>query len=305
MGAGGVCGRSRRGFERSLATPLGKLRGVRLNRSMHATVFCRECSDTPTGGDCTFAIGEDATINAKCPAGHEVRGVVQNPKRELLFDLGMRALVDGYYREAIMNMASALESTYATFALAAARFAAGVPDNTDEPGLLKARERSETLHAWWAKQSERQLGACIAAYTMLTGTVPDWQKEAEKNAKVRNDVVHSGVVPTEAQARAYAEFSYERIVHLVDVLKAKAGNALEQEDTSVLVRRWRKLGFTNQNTTFMLGTTINACIQRLEPRPFAQAFEEYVLFQARREKATELHRLLKFFGSGEREAGAD
>jgi hypothetical protein len=269
---------------------------------MHATVTCRECSEAPTGSDFSFAIGDDATINAKCPAGHEVRGVVQNPKRELLFDLGMRALHDGYYREAIMNMASALESTCATFALAAARHAAGVPQNTDAEELKMARARSDTLHAWWAKQSERQLGACVVAYAMLTGNVPDWQKQAEKNARVRNDVVHSGLVPTEAQARAYAEFAFDRIEHLVEVLKAKAGDALYQEDTSVLVRRWEKLGFTNQNTTFLLGTTICVNIQRQTKRTFSEACEDYVRFQARREKATELMRLLKFFAPSEAES---
>lgn len=47
-----------------------------------------------------------------CSHGHKTTTIVQNPKYEILFDIGANAIVDGYYREAVSSFTSSLERFY-------------------------------------------------------------------------------------------------------------------------------------------------------------------------------------------------
>lgn len=264
---------------------------------MHATVLCIDCEHDELHGAMSFELGEHAIIQGKCPAGHDVRGVVQNPKRELLFELGMRALHDGYYREAVMNMASALESTYLTFARVVVRHLVGCPAPDDEAGLDAARERTAGLEKW-LNRSEPQHGAFILAYTVLTGDPPDWRgKKTEKQVNRRNEVVHAGYIPTQAEARTYAEFAFDLILKLVTLLKTKAREALRQEDASEFGARAAKLGFGPVNTTFAVPTVLSV-LDEQAPQTFAEAWEVYVNHHLPYQRLPELRDVARQEASG-------
>ena len=52
---------------------------------------------------------ETGVYDLTCPSSHRTAFCLQNFKFELLFDLGLQAIDDGYYREAVSSFASALE----------------------------------------------------------------------------------------------------------------------------------------------------------------------------------------------------
>ncbi|MCG9761922.1 hypothetical protein L1D50_23010, partial [Pseudoalteromonas sp. Isolate6] len=51
----------------------------------------------------------------KCPKGHEFAVIFKGAKFEVLFDLALNAIKDGYSREAVSSFASSLERFYEFF----------------------------------------------------------------------------------------------------------------------------------------------------------------------------------------------
>lgn len=54
-------------------------------------------------------LNDDGYYDVICDNGHEFIAVVQQMKFEILFDLGVMSLNDGYSREAVLNFVSSLE----------------------------------------------------------------------------------------------------------------------------------------------------------------------------------------------------
>ena len=52
---------------------------------------------------------DDFVYEIECMQGHRTVVALQNPKFEILFELGVMALLDGYPREALSSMAAAVE----------------------------------------------------------------------------------------------------------------------------------------------------------------------------------------------------
>ncbi len=161
------------------------------------------------------ALGDTPIYEGTCPNGHAVRQIIANPKFELLFESGVRALQDGYFREAVSSFASALERFYEF--LMQSHF---VDENS--------HKLPETFSATWktlSKQSERQIGAFSMLYLLEFGTpAPLIDVKFVRSLKVdlgvdgndpvnfRNIVVHQGYVPKREQAIAYGEI-VNRYVH--------------------------------------------------------------------------------------------
>ncbi len=55
---------------------------------------------------------DDGCYIVRCDLGHEAQVYVSNLKFELLFDMGVHAMYDGYPREAVSCFASTLERFY-------------------------------------------------------------------------------------------------------------------------------------------------------------------------------------------------
>ena len=124
---------------------------------------------------------EDGVIDAICNRGHRSFTVIQQTKFEILSDMAIQAIVDGYYRDAIASFMSTLERLYEFFMEVSFRKRGLDPKNF--------------AVAWkpMSKLSERQIGAFIATYLTETGEAPKLLQQ--KQTELRNDVIHKGKFP--------------------------------------------------------------------------------------------------------------
>lgn len=121
-----------------------------------------------------------------CPNGHRGVVVIQQFPFQLLYDLGIEAMLDGYPREAVADFAAALERYHEFFATAA--------------GLALQLPPAELETTWKtvAKQSERQLGLFAGLHLALHGVAG--RLLPRSMVELRNEVVHSGHIPSESKA---------------------------------------------------------------------------------------------------------
>src|SRR4029079_11133460 len=85
---------------------------------MKVRLHCPQCAKDPEAWPIQRAIAdleETGIYRLTCRAGHDTAFCLQNFKFELLFDLGIQAIDDGYYREAVSAFASALERFHEFF----------------------------------------------------------------------------------------------------------------------------------------------------------------------------------------------
>ncbi len=155
---------------------------------MKIMLLCRHCLNSEKDpAKCLHYVGVNDTgiYELECPDGHHSRTIMQQLKFELLFQLAINALTDGYQREAVTTFAATLERFYEF--------------------CLQVHARHNAIEhvfedAWRgvANQSERQLGAFIFVSTMIFGRAP--KLLSSKETAFRNSVVHKGAIPTYDQA---------------------------------------------------------------------------------------------------------
>lgn len=137
---------------------------------------------------------DDNRYSWTCACGHKNAGALRNERFEILFDFGALAFLDGYYREAVANIATAFERLLEFFVRTAWSHAGIAPE--------------QGTAAWkqLAKQSERQLGAFYATYLLARGASPEMP--GSKWIEFRNDVVHRGLIPDRERTAEYATVMY-------------------------------------------------------------------------------------------------
>lgn len=141
---------------------------------------------------------------------------IRKQRFEVLFDLGTRALMDGYAREAVASFAAALERFFEFYVRA---FALERAANTEGDFTAASAE----LDATWkhvASQSERQLGMFALAYLLREGCAPDFLSPQALGADFRNRVIHRGSLPRREEVEAYAA----RVFALIDRLLTELGS---------------------------------------------------------------------------------
>lgn len=156
---------------------------------------------------------EDGKYEVRCDAGHVSTVSVDNVKFELLFEMALNALVDGYPREAVSSFASALERFYELYCHVAAA-SSGVP-------------HEQIDSAWKAvgKQAERQLGMFIASALSLTKQCPPLLNP-NRDVKFRNEVIHGGYIPTIEEAVSFGDVVMGQINESLQTLRHLAPDAL-------------------------------------------------------------------------------
>lgn len=140
---------------------------------------------------------------------------VRKHKFEVLFDLGTRALLDGYAREAVSSFAAAQERFFEFYVRA---FTLERAANSAQP----FEEAVAALEATWrhvVSQSERQLGMFALAYLLREGAEPDFLTPKALGSDFRNKVIHRGYLPTTDEVNAYAA----RVFGLIDRLLRQLG----------------------------------------------------------------------------------
>lgn len=159
---------------------------------MRLLLACPKCSMESDGTAYGLPFSESDIYTFRCHRGHEVTIGLVAARFEVLFEIGMQALVDGYYREAVMTFSTALERFYEFYV-----------ELIWEAREIDSKIRDE-LWGRVAKQSERQLGLFAGTYLLETGRSPPLLRE-KPSISLRNDLVHKGKITDRASATAFGQ----------------------------------------------------------------------------------------------------
>ena len=159
-------------------------------------------------------LSDNGQYEIHCGKGHVSTVVLDNVKFELLFEMGLNAIVDGYPREAVSSFASALERFYEFYWRVAMHH------------FDMSKEHIEKAWKPLSKLSERQIGAYSTATTLLTKEAPSLLNP-NKHVPFRNKVIHNGYVPTEEEAISFGDTVKQLIDDDLDKLRQLAADSLE------------------------------------------------------------------------------
>jgi len=150
-------------------------------------VRCHQCG--PNEEAALLEIANENLHQVICDNGHESSLVITQQKHEILFEVAVHAIVDGYYREAISSFAASLERYYEFFLK-----------------VISVELRHEEFEKAWkqvASQSERQLGGYIFTYLHIYRTSPPILPPPL--VTLRNNVIHKGNIPSRIDAIKFGE----------------------------------------------------------------------------------------------------
>lgn len=186
---------------------------------------------------------DDGLYQLVCSYGHVTTTVLQEQKFEILFEIGVNALLDGYYREAISSFTSCLERFY--------EFALQV--------LLEEADESGNLYSdCWSKvkaQSERQLGAFVFLWASKFNETPDVL--SEKYAKFRNQVIHKGRIPTREEAINYGNSILSCLIPKIEKLKENFPNDVQKIISRHLLEKCSLSGKGQHISTMSIPTFVS------------------------------------------------
>lgn len=176
--------------------------------AMKLRIMCNECAKQKP----TFQyvdIVDDGRYHTTCPLGHTQTIILENEKFQILFDLGISALMDRYPGEAVGRVAAALERFY-------------------EYSIIVMSDHSGTsadiLQKTWKyvqQQSERQLGAYYFIFlNHLQQAPPEFP---QKMVLFRNKVIHQGYIPSHSEAQEYINEVYKYIGQVWKTLQSHCG----------------------------------------------------------------------------------
>jgi len=162
---------------------------------MRSFIICMQCQKEdglPNPDSFVSApIPDNGVIETTCPRGHRWFTIIQQLRFEILSELAVVAIVDGYHREAVASFAASLERLYEFYVeVACRRRGIGI-------------EQLKTTWKPLARSSERQLGAFSLVYLLENGKPPKLLQD--EWVSLRNRVVHQGRFPTREEAIAFGQ----------------------------------------------------------------------------------------------------
>lgn len=184
---------------------------------MKVILSCWKCTKYGHTGLSVRELEFDDNLYSKyvCENGHTISLIVDRQKFEHLFDIGIMAYIDGYKRESVATIASALERFYEFY----------IQIILEKHSI----KYDEFIKAWSdiKNQSERQYGAFLFLYLLEKGTkAPSIDKKIANISGVsrgktktwtafRNAVIHKGYIPKKEESYAYIELVYNYIHNLL------------------------------------------------------------------------------------------
>lgn len=172
--------------------------------------------------DILIEVNEDNAYEVTCPKGHKSMTSLQAEKFEILLDLASMALLDGYTREAVMSIASALERFY--------EYCIRVHC------IHKGWSFNEIDTAWnqVKSQSERQFGAFWFLRFAETGKTPP--AIPNTRTEFRNKVVHKGYIPNQEEALDYGDFVLRYMFDILLDMRVDMKDAMNKATIAHLIR---------------------------------------------------------------------
>ena len=190
---------------------------------MKLSVACFRCHGESRRIFWTGSVLDDGSMVGDCKHGHHNVAALQHPKFEILFECAGRAFLDGYYRETVVGIATAIERFFEFYTRVV---------------CTKMGLSVESLEATWkpmSHQSERQRGAFAMAYLFHTKRPADLKAYDDGDwKKLRNDATHKGYVPTEDQAHAYGEWALGRLHAWLIELGSDCGKEVHAEASKAI-----------------------------------------------------------------------
>lgn len=164
-----------------------------------------------------------------CRHGHQSVSIVQSHKFELLGEIAVHAILDGYYRDAVSSFTSALERFYEFYI---------------KVTFIGQGHKEDEFDELWKKvtvQSERQLGAYLFVSFLSDGEIPvmldDRKCPFEKKGWVnfRNKVIHQGRIPTRDEAVLYGQA-------ITDIINTASAPLMNKHASIVEDLEWKLVG---------------------------------------------------------------
>lgn len=153
-------------------------------------------------------VNNTGIYKTRCGKGHDSTVVIDNIDFEILFEYGINAIADGYFREAVSSMTSAMERYFEFFIKV----------------ILKSSKNTFVIvdEIWKSisSQSERQLGAYLALYCHTFKELP-LLLNPNKEIPFRNSVIHKGYIPSKTEAITYGNLVMQIIENSLIKLKNK------------------------------------------------------------------------------------
>lgn len=212
---------------------------------MRTKLICPECSRTTHGISDWFVetIRDDGLYKGKCPSGHKLLIATQTLRYEMLFEIALNAIADGYYREAVSSFAASLER-YFEFAIRVICHKENI-------------ESSAFDKAWKAisSQSERQLGAYIFLYLNALGVMPETLEP--KMVTFRNEVTHKGLLPDREKVLEFGCAVYELVQGGVRQLRDTHLESVNRVLAEHVAKRAEQLGDQYPRTFLVSPTVLN------------------------------------------------
>ncbi|VVE06184.1 hypothetical protein [Pandoraea sputorum] len=225
-----------------------------------STCFPPEHSDRLSGfANHTFDYTDSSVYEFACEQNHTTFILLQQCKFEILFQIAAQALIDGYYREAVTTCAASLERFYEFFFRAI---------------YIHSNVELDAFSSAWknmSRQSERQLGAYIAAYTLHFRRPPNLL--STNDVEFRNAAVHRGELPTRKRAIEFAQRILDLLRSGVEEMREafpEAVQAITADHVSsahrFAVARASELNGNTLTSTVCMSTIVSlAYIDRPEP----------------------------------------
>lgn len=184
------------------------------------SVLCNECMDEYQKNgeiELNFStevdLAESSLYSVTCQNGHKKEVTLSQFKFEMLFDMGVHAINDGYYREGYSAFSASLERIYETITKIL---------------LIRDGFPYENIKKYWKpleNSSERQLGAFIGVYG---NAMKDFPKVlSSDDVKDRNAVIHKGKFPSKEDTIKYGQTVLDILNSLTDLMRGNLEKATE------------------------------------------------------------------------------
>lgn len=213
---------------------------------MQIHLTCMRCTfefAPHSGGFHAPILSDNRCYDFTCPRGHRCRIIVQQPRFEILFELSLNAIIDGYYREAVSSASASAERTYEIFSRLLF--------------LQSARNKDDFNTAWRIvrKFSERQVGFFVCLWAEHMNELPELPTNSM--VELRNSVIHQGRFPTRDEAVSYLEKQFQQIEANLKKLESLIPRDQMAWDHEFFETAFSQIGDV-ANTTLSISTIFNA-----------------------------------------------
>lgn len=163
---------------------------------LHCAVCASNEDDAWYNAAAEMPFNNEGVYRFTCPKGHANAVILRHLRFEVLAEVALQAIVDGYHREAVTSFNASLERFY-QFYIEAIVYDSTAPGEFNKTWSLVS------------KSSERQFGMFCGLYWQenkaLPPVLPQQDNASAGSVSFRNKVVHEGLIPTEKQAVEFGQ----------------------------------------------------------------------------------------------------